>query len=272
MNLLPTRQLSGVSPMATLAVTAAGCMASLWTTRLPAPPPAAPLSGVLYAAASSTATEAAVPLSLTSAALPTLKIAVSAAARKHFPSGERFLAQIVATSTFTVTVAQAQPPRRKGAPKRAHIAPARTAPAVSSSTAAASPAAVPVAAQPATFVEYDQAVQASPTTQTINVRLKRSGVTFRATHAGRVGDRAVVRFAIANEEASDFFLSIVNVTADGSPIHSESAGPYVCRADQEIFGIVHFPAVKAAGKTIAIELVQSGGERRRFPLTLEYRW
>ena len=85
-------------------------------------------------------------------------------------------------------------------------------------------------------------------------------------------DRGVVRFALANEEAVDFFLSIINVTVGGAPIHSEVAGPYVCAAGQEVFGIAHFALADVTGKSVSIELVQSGGDRRRFSLDIPYKF
>src|SRR5947208_3156681 len=56
--------------------------------------------------------------------------------------------------------------------------------------------------EPVTFAEFDEALRASPTTEGINLRLRRSGVVFRLTHVGRLRDQGVVRFAIANEEAA----------------------------------------------------------------------
>jgi hypothetical protein len=137
---------------------------------------------------------------------------------------------------------------------------------------AATPAPKPEAAGAAAFGELDEALRQSPTTQAVNLRVKKGGVVFRITHVGPVSGRAAVRFAIANEESTDFFLSIVNVAADGNPLPAEAAGPYACRAGEEIFGIVHFSPQSAAGKRLTITLVQSGGERRRFHLALEYRF
>jgi hypothetical protein len=118
-----------------------------------------------------------------------------------------------------------------------------------------------------TFAQLDEALRAAPTTQTVNLRTKQGGVTFRITAVGRVGDRQVIRYAIANEEDSDFFVSIVNVSAAGKPLRSETAGPYSCAAGSEVYGIVHFPP--AAFQTVAVELVQSGGQRRHFSLKPE---
>ena len=64
-----------------------------------------------------------------------------------------------------------------------------------------------------------------------------------------------------------FFVSIVNVSAAGKPIRSETAGPYSCAAGSEVYGIVHF--LPAASQTVAVELVQSGGQRRHFSLQPE---
>jgi hypothetical protein len=158
----------------------------------------------------------------------------------------------------------------------------RTSSAAATSTAATAAAAesaaqpvqapLPKPTQPVTYTEFDQALRASPTAEAINPRLKRGGVTFRATHVGAVVDRGVVRFALANEEAADFFLSIINVTVGGAPIHSEVAGPYVCAVGQEVFGIVHFALADVTGKSASIELVQSGGDRRRFSLDIPYKF
>lgn len=270
---LATRPLAGLSPIATASVTGVVCALSIWGTRAPLGPKAEPLSGVLFAAPASSETvhppdAAATALS----GLPEVRVSASPLVRTALPPGSRFVADIVAVSTFAITLAEFPHAARKALrkPRKA----AASVPAVPAKAAITPPVTAPrpEAPQPATFTEFDEALRASPTTETINVRLKRSGVSFRATHAGRVGNHAVVRFAIANEEGSDFFISIVNVFADGEPIHSETAGPYACRSGQEIFGLVHFTAAEAVSKTIAIELVQSGGERRRFLLNLGYRW
>ena len=132
-------------------------------------------------------------------------------------------------------------------------------------TSAETPAPTPTQAM--TFAQLDEALRAAPTTQTVNLRTKQGGVTFRITAVGRVGDRQVIRYAIANEEDSDFFVSIVNVSAAGKPLRSETAGPYSCTAGSEVYGIVHFPP--ASSKAVAVELVQSGGQHRHFSLKPE---
>jgi hypothetical protein len=134
----------------------------------------------------------------------------------------------------------------------------------------AKPAPKPEAAGPAAFGDLDEALRQSPTTQALNLRVKKGGVVFRITHVGKARGRAAARFALANEEAADFFLSVVNVSAGDSPIPAGTVGPYVCRAGDEIFGVVHFTPEAASGKRLTVTLVQSGGERRRFQLALEY--
>ena len=126
---------------------------------------------------------------------------------------------------------------------------------------------MPVSTRARTFVELDEALRAAPTTHPVNLRIKSGGVTFRITAVGRVGDQQVIRYAIANEEDLDFFVSIVNVSAAGKPIRSETAGPYSCAAGSEVYGIVHF--VPVASQTVTVELVQSGGQRRHFSLKPE---
>ena len=143
-------------------------------------------------------------------------------------------------------------------------------PLVAAATQPPAPAApaTPAPTQAKTFGELDDALRSSPTTQTLNLRLKLDDIAFRITHVGRVADREAIRYAIANSGNHDFFVSIVNVSTGGKAIHSETAGPYSCGSGQEVFGIVHFAAEIAAGKIITVELVQSGGEHRRFALKL----
>ena len=142
----------------------------------------------------------------------------------------------------------------------------------------AAPPSVPVVAPPSapkptfppTFSEIDDALRASSTAQAINFRVKKGGITFRLTQVDRIGERYVIRYAIANEEPDPFFMSIVNVAASGKPIQSETAGSYSCATGQEVYGVVHFKPATVAGKTVVVELVQSGGEHRRFSLSADY--
>lgn len=145
---------------------------------------------------------------------------------------------------------------------------APTPPTASVQPPVPTPPAAPTPTQAKTFGELDDALRSSPLTQTLNLRLRLDEISFRITHVGRVGNREAVRFAIANSGGGDFFVSIVNVSTGAKPIHSETAGPYSCASGQEVFGIAHFAAEIAAGKIIAVELVQSGGEHRRFALKL----
>lgn len=281
-RLLEGQPLSSLSPAITAPCTLLLCGAALLVGRQPRIAPAAPLAGILYSAATESPAAAALGEAGPPAPAPSypeIRLSVSPAARSSFPQGSDFIAHIVppAASTFTVTLAHSTAPpapRLRRAAREVQVSTAPLAaqeppPAVPEPTP---PPAPPVATQATSFVELDEALRGSPTTETVNLRLKRSGVTFRATHVGRLGDRAAIRFAIANEESSDFFLSIVSVWADSAPIHSETAGPYACGAGREIFGVVHFAGADAAGKRVAIELVQSGGERRRFKLALDHRF
>ncbi len=277
---LPEGQpLSSLSPVITAPCTLLLCGAALLVGRPPRSAAAPPLAGILYSAANDSRAEAALSEAGPPApSYPEIKLSVSPTARAAFPQGSDFVAHIVppAASTFTVTLAHstASAPRPRRAAREVQVSSAPlaaqepTPPPVPEPT----PPAPPTPTQAASFVELDEALRGSPTTETVNLRLKRSGITFRATHVGRLGDRAAIRFAIANEEPSDFFLSIVSVWADTAPIHSETAGPYACGAGREIFGVVHFAGGDAAGKRVAIELVQSGGERRRFKLSLDHRF
>lgn len=274
--------LSGLPPALTAACALTLCGAALLVGRPPRAAATPTLSGVLNSAATDGASSSQdpplVPAAQPTTPYPEIKVAVSPLARPYFPNGTDFIARIVPASTFTVTLANLPVlarPRRERKPEL----PPQPAPAVVQAPpppamAPAQPVtpAPPRPTQPMTFTEFDEALRDSATTQTINVRLKHSGVSFRATHVGRIGDRAAVRFAIANEESSDFFLSIVNVWANDAPVRSETAGPYACRSGQEIFGVLHFAAGDAVGKKVKVELVQSGGERRRFALALDYRF
>jgi hypothetical protein len=245
---------------------------------------AAPMVGTLYSAS------AKAPAAPSPRSGPALDIGVDPAARALLPADDQVLVRFVPVeaSTFTLTLARQrsesrpQPVGGRAAktPKRARVQPAPTSPpaTVPAPIATAAPAPqVAVAAPPPpaptlpkTFTEIDEALRASSTTQAVNLRLKKAGIAFRLTHVGRVGDRYVLRYAIANEEPADFFLSIVNVAAGGKAIHSETAGPFSCPSGQEIFGVVHFAPSDAAGRAVSIELIQSGGDRRHFPLTVSY--
>ena len=285
------------------AITAAALLVLVIATAFLAPrreaAPAGQMTGVLYSLDRDTQAARAA-----AAEMPELNVGLDPAARAALPPAQALVVRFVAIedSTFTLTLARrffdieaarrsepAKKPiarlpaagkrrsRRTKAALRAVAAAA--APLVPATTAAVStPATAPLPAAaappaptfPPTFAEIDDALRASSTVQAINVRVKKAGVTFRLTHVGRVGDRYVVRYAIANEEAADFFLSIVNISAEGKAIHSEAAGPYSCPAGREVFGVVHFMPVAVAGKKIVVELVQSGGEHRRFALSVDY--
>jgi hypothetical protein len=253
------------------------------------------LSGVLYSIEADTqaAREAA-------ASMPELDIGLDPAARAVLPPASALIVRFVGIeeSTYTLTLARrlreatslsdeasrAAAAAAALAAKKKAKRPARKAPPVAVIAAPSPmPAAAPIVISsvvatpvppkptfPPTFAEIDDALRASSTVQTINVRVKKGGVTFRLTHVGRVNDRYVIRYAIANEEPDAFFLSIVNVSADGKPIHSETAGPYSCPTGQEVYGVVHFLPATVAGKNVVVELVQSGGSHRRFSLTADY--
>jgi hypothetical protein len=219
-----------------------------------------------------------------------MSIGLDPAARKLLPQDEEILVRFVSVdaSSFTLTLehdwqntrrlltsAKATPDKRRRVVLAAPVAPVSVPAPVA--VAAAAPAAPVVVAPPAalptlptTFTEIDEALRGDSTTQAVNLRLKKVGITFRLTHIGRVRDRYVLRYAIANEEAADFFLSIVNVAAGGKAIHSETAGQFSCPAGQEVFGVVHFTPADAAGKAISVELVQAGGDRRRFTIGVNY--
>ena len=255
------------------------------------------LSGVLYSIDADTQAARAA-----AASMPELDIGLDPAARAVLPPASALIVRFVGIeeSTFTLTLAR----RLKevsgftaGTPKTAAVAAAaavvrrkpkhpatktlaKAAPVVSTAAVAAAPAPVPPPPAtpppapkptfPPTFAEIDDALRASSTAQAINVREKKGGVTFRLTQVGRVENRYVIRYAIANEDPDTFFLSIVNVSADGTPIHSETAGPYSCPTGQEAYGVVHFLPAAVAGKKVVVELVQSGGDHRRFSLTVDY--
>lgn len=249
------------------------------------------ISGVLYSIDKDT--QAA---RVAAAEFPEIDVGLDPAARLLIPAAPAIVVRFVglSNSTFTLTLArrlvdasarpntevksntapsvQSLKKRGKTAKQpstRSQIAP-NIPPALPKDTVAAASVMAPVATFPITFAEIDDALRGSSTVKAINVRLKKDGVTFRLTHVGRVGNRYVVRYAIVNEEGSDFFLSIVNVTAAGKAIHAEQAGPYSCPMSQEVFGVVHFLPSLVAGKNVVIELVQSGGEHRRFSLPVDF--
>jgi hypothetical protein len=251
------------------------------------------LSGVLYSIDADT--QAA---RTAAASMPELDIGLDPAARAVLPPASALIVRFVGIeeSTFTLTLARrlkeasgltAETPKAAASVKRkpklsATKTLAKAAPVVSTAAASVAVAPVPVLAPlvtpppapkptfPPTFAEIDDALRASSTAQAINVREKKGGVTFRLTQVGRVENRYVIRYAIANEDPDTFFLSIVNVSADGTPIHSETAGPYSCPTGQEAYGVVHFLPAAVAGKKVVVELVQSGGDHRRFSLTADY--
>jgi hypothetical protein len=283
-------------------ITAAAVAAIVVATSVLAPnrQPTAPgrLSGVLYSIdADSQAARVA------AASMPELDIGLDPAARALLPPSSALIVRFVGIdeSTFTLTLARrlqetpgladeaskaaaaaaasaakaAKKKAKRPAKKPSVVVAAVPAPSLASAAApvltstAAAPA-TPKPTFPPTFAEIDGALRASSTVQTINVRLKKGGVTFRLTQVGRVDDRYVIRYAIANEDTDTFFLSIVNVSADGAPIHSETAGPYSCPTGQEVYGVVHFLPSAVVGKSVVVELVQSGGDHRRFSLTADY--
>ena len=252
--------------------------------------PPGQISGVLYSVDADTQAARAA-----AASMPEIDIGLDPAARALLPPAAALVVRFVGIdqSTFTLTLARrlheasdltagaskttgavAKTKRKRPAMKAA--APPTTTVAV---VAVSTPAAAPVVAAPPsppkptfppTFAEIDDALHASSTVQAINVRVKKDGVSFRLTHVGRVDDHYVIRYAIANEETDAFFLSIVNISADGKPIHSETAGSYSCPTGQEVYGVVHFSPAVVAGKKVVVELVQSGGDHRRFSLTADY--
>ena len=264
----------------------------------------APIKGVLYSVdADSAATRAGI--SSDDLPLPELRAGVDEATREKLPPGLDFIVHLVpggGTSLRLTSLQDATPAPKLGAaairrergasephvrthhdgriaaehqkqPSPALIAASALTiapPLAASATQPPTPTAPapPTPTQAKTFSELDDALRSSPLTQTLNLRLKLDDVSFRITHVGRVGDREAVRFAIANAGSGDFFVSIVNVSSAGKAIHSETAGPYSCGSGQEVFGIVHFAADIAVGKVITVELVQSGGEHRRFALKL----
>jgi hypothetical protein len=282
-------------------ITAVAVAAVVIGTSVLAPSRQAPaperLSGILYSIDADT--QAA---RVAAASMPELDIGLDPAARAVLPPASALIVRFVGIeeSTFTLTLArrlkEAPPlttetskagavaaataaakrkPKHSAAKTIAKAGPAVSTPAVAAAPTPASvplvtPPSVPKPTFPPTFAEIDDALRASSTVQAINVRVKKGGVTFRLTQVGRVENRYVIRYAIANEDHDTFFLSIVNVSADGTPIHSETAGPYSCPTGQEVYGVVHFLPAAVAGKKVVVELVQSGGDHRRFSLTADY--
>lgn len=273
-----------LNPLATATTVAALCAiaAFIGGGRRKTPPP---LQGIIYSERTETASQPVRGLEEPAIVYPEIRLALEPSARASLPKGSTFVVHLVAPSSGTVLLALADRSRhmkRTAQPAALPIAtppapvPAQLpAPQSPEPTLEAPPAAPapPKPTLPATFTEFDEALRGSPTTEGLNFRLRRGGVVFRITHVGRIGDRGAARFAIANEEAGDFFISIVNVTAAKAPIHSETAGPLVCRGGgQEIYGIIHFALPDVKAKNVAIELVQSGGDRRRFQLYVPYRF
>jgi hypothetical protein len=274
--------MSRLSPVVTAAVV--GCLCILAAVMGPrqAATSSVPIAGTLYSVTTDSMTainDGSQPASVPYPTLslpPELRISVDPAARAALPPGrDEFLVRFIApeSSTFTLTLGRrsaASVNPTSARPLKPRPIPAPVVAAVPVPVEAPAPPPRPKAAQPRNFTEFDEALRGSSTAQAINQRLKRVGVTFRITHVGRVGDRGVVRYAVANEEAPDFFLSVVNVSAAGKPVLSENAGPYACKSGEEIFGVVHFAPAAVVGKRIAVELIQSGGDRRRFSLPVSY--
>ena len=267
------------------AVMGAGVALSLGTAFLPSHHSAAvaetPIAGPLVAGTSGATGPRKAELTIR-----TVEIGVDAALRASFPASTEVLVRFVPVEASTVTIVDAatwretsrvaakatreMEDRRRRQPIKRLPEPVPAAAPIVAPPVVQAPPPPPEPTLPRTFSEIDEALRAATTTQSINTRLKKDGVSFRLTHVGRVRDRYVVRYAIANEETADFFLSIVNVTAGGKPIHAETAGPYACQTGQEIYGVVHFSPKDAAGRSVALELVQSGGGRRRFSLAVPY--
>ncbi len=269
-----------ISPALTAIVVIALCALAVFAGPRQIAAPPEPIAGVLYLVSKDT------PAVLGAAISPTGESPVVEPPKPVAPKASRVLAKpapVLGKVERSAKLAQASLGREPATVVVALSSAGAVAPMEASSLvrttapAAAQPLATPPAPKPeaagaAAFGELDESLRQSPTTQTINLRVKKGGVIFRITHVGRASGRAAVRFAVANEESADFFLSIVNVAADGNPLPAEAAGPYACRSGEEIFGIVHFTPQSAAGKRLAVTLVQSGGERRRFQLGLDYRF
>ncbi|OGR97785.1 MAG: hypothetical protein A2V88_09245 [Elusimicrobia bacterium RBG_16_66_12] len=279
--------ISNINPIVTAAVVGLAVVLTAFMAPTRRQAPTGQLSGVIYSIEQDTAAVKAA-----ASAMPEIDVGLDPAARALLPPAQGLFVRFVGIdkSTFTLTLAlrlleassrpvleAPKPPAaklvtRKARPKKVEPA----APAVSAALQAVPTPAPATAAQeetptfPIGFAEIDEALRASSTAKAINVREKKGGVSFRLTHVGRVGERYVVRFAIANEESSDFFLSITKVLAGGRPVHSEAVGPYSCSASKEIFGVVHFLPSAVAGKKVAVELVQSGGDHRRFRLDVDF--
>ena len=268
--------MTNVNPLATAGAVSLLCLLGIIRGRArSAPPPL--LSGALYSAvADSTTVEAPAQ---TLASLPQLAVSVPASQRAAFPEGTSAVVHFVARSSYTLSLATKTNTRPSRRPARPEAPPPATAarptptapPPPPSLTATSAPLkSRPAQAQPETFEDYDDALRRSETTQTINARLSRGGVTFRLTQVGVVGSEAVVRYAIANSGSADFFVSLVNVYAGGAPTPSETTGRYACRPGSEIYGVSHFPSVVVVGKKVSVELVESGGAGRRFLLAVDH--
>ena len=262
-----------------------------------------PLAGSLFSADTDTPTVRCGAAQQDDLPLPELRVALDASARAALPPGLDFIVHLVPAglSKMTLTAAQsAVPPADNGLVQKHSDLPAAPPPApqielgprlvrgtprrqpkkvgtltsvtalsvsISTPTQPAPTPAMPIPTEAMTFAQLDEALRAAPTTQTVNLRTKQGGVVFRITAVGHVGDRQVIRYAIANEEDSDFFVSIVNVSAAGKPLRSETAGPYSCPTGSEVSGIAHFLPV--ASHAVAVELIESGGRHRHFSLRPE---
>ncbi|MBI5239128.1 MAG: hypothetical protein HY926_01515 [Elusimicrobia bacterium] len=254
-----------VSPVVTFLVVAALCGLAVFAGPHEPSDPPEPISGVLFSVRKATCAPAgASPAKAAAPALPASPARAKALPRKAARTAEPVRAMAEAAPAALVDLSSAP-----AAPAAAPVALA-VAPAAATPMPAAKPTSKPEPAGPVAFGDLDEALRQSPTTQALNLRVKKGGMVFRITHVGRARGRAAARFALANEEAADFFLSVVSVSAGGAPVLADTAGPYVCRAGEEIYGVVHLAPEAASGKRLSVTLVQSGGERRRFQLALEY--
>lgn len=255
--------MSRINPLYTAVVVSICCVVSIFVGRRTTGSEAAPISGVLYTTALDSTT---VRTEFRTPPEPPVTVAGQNGPKSSIASTAG--AGVQRKSRPRRTPAPVEPPPQiVAAPIVAQVAdPAPPPPPV----VIAPPVAKPKPPQAMTFVELDEALRQSSTAQTLNLRTKQGGITFRVTHVGRLADRGVVRFNIANEESADFFISVVNISQSRKPLPSETAGPYACRAGEEIAGAVHFLSSAVSGRTITVELVQSGGARRRFSLKLDY--
>ena len=217
--------------------------------------PYQPLEGTLFKGKIEALEKADVPLPSIPKNAPSISVFVRNPGQLGLDANaEEFVGKIVPESGAK---AELSPVSKKPIHYRSHKP--QTAVHAVESTPAPSPAQLSVPERMMTFSTMDAALNASDAAFPLKSRFQKGGVTLQLTQIGKWNGFYLLKYSLTNEEEREFFISSVQLTLRSAAIPSESFVPFSCLPHNSIMGIVKFPIDGTAGKSLSVDVEESGG-------------